>query len=370
MRIGRLLQCLTVVLSIAGLGCQKGDSQGKPEKPQVASDPDQTKDSPPPPAVAADTVAHWDRPPMGSLPLVPGERIGEISVGMTKKELAQKFQNQVVKGIATVQASPDKSIEFLLVDGRYDVKMVNGRVSRIGVKLADFKYVNFGDKVLDSSNSLEQMAAKLPGCKEHLARGASGFNCAGVNVIRAGNSRLPQANVSVGVFSTQEAQKAEPGEAPERDSSSAQPRKPFSEKLSMEPGKRLGEITLGMTREELVRRFPDRTVLGIEQQYKSDDGAQEYLKVGGIYKVSLKKGRVDAASVDMAEFRTIDFGGKLLDSGLTMEQMAELLPNCRRLAVIGASGFTCAGAEVVRGGVPKLPQAGVSVAVFAGGGKP
>lgn len=369
MRIAFAMRLLFAILLVTSVGCQRSQGSGDTSAPDAASAPRQAGGEPTPaPATPSSSPPRWDRPPVGSLPLEPGKRLGEVSIGMTREELVRIFPDQVVKGIEQVRASPDKTIEFLRVDGRYEVKLQNGRVHHVGVKLADFKHINYGGKVLNSGLTLEQMAELLPGCKEHDAIGATGFNCTGVNVIRGGISKLPQANVSVGVFSVElapeQAREAAPG-AIERPAAGAQARKPFAEKMVLEPGRRLGEIDIGMSREELVRRFPDRTVRGIEQVFMSPDKSQEFLTAGGMYKVHLINGRVSATSAVLAEFRTIAFNDELLNSGLTMKQMADMLPDCRALAVDGASGFTCAGVEVVRGGVPKLPQAGVTVAVFA-----
>jgi len=133
--------------------------------------------------------------------------------------------------------------------------------------------------------------------------------------------------------------------------------------LEMEPGKRLGDISIGMTGEELEKAFPG----GVERPPSDARHTVERWKISGSqqqkYEVLLKEGRVYTVSVNLYPTTSVSYAGKVLTKDLSLEKMAELLPACKRHVAEGASGFKCQGTSVLGAGL--APEKNPIVSVYS-----
>ncbi len=191
------------------------------------------------------------------LELLPGKRLGKISLGMTREDLKKVFKDKI-----TEEKDIPGTNEAFLRAGPYRVTLMDGKVNSAQINLFDAKQIKVNGKELRAGITLEEAAKVLSSCQIDLRRGATLYHCAGCGLSCPGNNIPETLEVSVSPM--------------------------ISNGLDLLPGKRLGKITLGMTREDLKKIFKDKLIV------KKDlpKTGEAFLKAGP-YSVTLMDGKVD-----------------------------------------------------------------------------
>ncbi len=126
--------------------------------------------------------------------------------------------------------------------------------------------------------------------------------------------------------------------------------------LELLPGKRLGKISLGMTREDLKKVFKDKIT-----EEKDIPGTKEAFLRAGPYKVTLMDGKVDSARINLFDAKQIKVNGKVLRAGITTKQAAKILAPCEIEMRMGATLYKCTGCGLVSPGTTTPESLEISV---------
>ena len=124
--------------------------------------------------------------------------------------------------------------------------------------------------------------------------------------------------------------------------------------VELVPGKRLGKIALGMSREEIQKIFGDKI------EVIHEENGEAYLKAG-TYRLMLKNDKVDQAQIALSDVGQVTLGDKKLKFGITLEQASKILPSCKNEHRRGATLYNCEGCGLTCPGRNVIENVEVSV---------